>query len=860
MKTPTKQSAKRKNILHFFSGLKSFWKKHFDIGKLHIFILFYTAICFLPILSFAQFTSIWTQTVNPSGGTDYVYAIKADASGIYVAGYDNGQWRMEKRGLTTGMLIPTFGTAGVVVSNPSGGQDAPYAITADTSGIYVAGSDNIPGGGNFQLRIEKRTLTTGALIWTQTNDPSNNWDWIQGITADTSGIYVAGFDGSQGGIDEEWYIEKRNLNTGTLIPAFGTAGVITNNPSFSDDRALAITVDASGIYVAGRDKDPGNSQWHIEKRDLTTGVLDGVFGGGTGVVTSNPSIGDDWAYSIAVDASGIYVAGFDNSPGNTEWRVEKRDLTTGALINTFGTAGVVTGNSNPGLNEAWAITADASGIYVAGYDNSSGNNQFRIEKRDLGTGLLLCTQTSNPSINNDYALAITADASGIYVGGADEILGAGNPEWRIEKYDLCSSILSANIISGNINCKGQCTGTATANPVNGTSPITYLWSNSQTTPTITGLCAGTYTVIITDADTTATAAVTITQPIAPLAAGISSFANATCNALCNGKATATASGGTPGYTYSWNSTPVQISSTASGLCAGNYTVTITDSKGCTTTQTVTINQPTALVASIAAPTNVTCKGFCNGSATVNASGGTPGYTFLWNLVSGGQTTSTPTDLCAGVDTVTVTDANGCSMRDTVTITILYATPTAYFTYQPQPATIVNSTIQFMDNSQYNIFSWLWSFGDFVNGSSSLQNPNYTYSDTGTYIIQLIVTDNHGCKDTTHHTIFINADYIFYAPNSFTPNNDGINDIFIPQTEIIISIDYSLIIFDRWGNKVFETKDYKKGWDGKVKNTNTIAQEDVYIWMVKLYDFNRQQHNYTGKVNVLRQKYLKDENN
>ena len=132
----------------------------------------------------------------------------------------------------------------------------------------------------------------------------------------------------------------------------------------------------------------------------------------------------------------------------------------------------------------------------------------------------------------------------------------------------------------------------------------------------------------------------------------------------------TASGGTAGYTYLWDDASAQTTSTATGLAPGDYIATVTDATGCTftTTPAVTITEPTVLTASATKVQDVQCNGDADGSISVTASGGTAGYTYLWDDASA-QTTSTATGLAPGDYTVTVTDANGCTFTTTPAVTI-----------------------------------------------------------------------------------------------------------------------------------------------------------------------------------------------
>ena len=148
------------------------------------------------------------------------------------------------------------------VSNPSGGSDIPAGVAADSSGIYAVGHDMTLGVNNSQWRIEKRSLTDGALIWSQVSNQSDGHDFAYEVAADSTGIYVVGFDVNVSGSDE-WRIEKRSLTDGALIWSR------TSDPSGYSDIANGVAVDSSGVYVVGHDSVPGNYQWRIEKRQIT---------------------------------------------------------------------------------------------------------------------------------------------------------------------------------------------------------------------------------------------------------------------------------------------------------------------------------------------------------------------------------------------------------------------------------------------------------------------------------------------------------------------------------------------------------------------------------------------------------------
>jgi gliding motility-associated-like protein len=224
----------------------------------------------------------------------------------------------------------------------------------------------------------------------------------------------------------------------------------------------------------------------------------------------------------------------------------------------------------------------------------------------------------------------------------------------------------------NVSCNGGNNGSATVTANGGMPGYSYSWNTTpvQTSATANNLPAGSYTVTVTDNNNcTATITVTITEP-ALLNVSLSSQTNVACFGNNNGSATILATGGTPGYTYSWNTSPVQTSDIVTNLNGGTYIATVSDFNLCTATYTVTITEPADLNISITNQTNETC-GTNNGSATVLASGGTTAYLYSWNT-SPVQTGPTANNLSAGTYTATVTDNNSCS--DSIVITITEAPP------------------------------------------------------------------------------------------------------------------------------------------------------------------------------------------
>ena len=233
----------------------------------------------------------------------------------------------------------------------------------------------------------------------------------------------------------------------------------------------------------------------------------------------------------------------------------------------------------------------------------------------------------------------------------------------------------------------------------------------------------------------------------------------TCNGDADGSISVTESGGTPGYTYLWDDASAQTTSTATGLAPGDYTVTVTDANGCTftTTPAVTITEPTAITAIATKLQDVSCNGDADGSISVTESGGTPGYTYLWDDASA-QTTSTAIGLAPGDYTVTVTDANGCTFTTTPAVTITEPAALAQTNVSVDVSCNGGTDGQIVvtasnGTAPYQV-SWTGTAtGDPAGDEISLDGEDYTIGslDNGNYTV--VITDANNCQISFTKTIF-----------------------------------------------------------------------------------------------------------
>ncbi|MBK7855833.1 MAG: SprB repeat-containing protein [Bacteroidetes bacterium] len=329
----------------------------------------------------------------------------------------------------------------------------------------------------------------------------------------------------------------------------------------------------------------------------------------------------------------------------------------------------------------WSTTATtqtinglAAGTYTVTVtdQNSCTNSAFVTLTNSSGPNITL-VNTTNVSCNGGNNGAVNISVSGglplynyLWSNGAltQDISNVASGTYTVTVTDalLCTATLSFTVtqptainasVSPVATSCGLSNGSATANAIGGTGTFTYLWSNAATTQNINGLAAGTYTVTVTDQNLcTSTANGVVASSTAP-SISLVNTTNVSCNGGSNGAINISVANGTLPYGFLWSNGAT--TEDISGVVAGTYTITVTDGALCTSSQSFTVTQPTAISVAVT-PVSTTC-GLNNGSATANPSGGTGTFTYLWSTTA---TTQTINNLAAGTYTVTVTDQNLCT--------------------------------------------------------------------------------------------------------------------------------------------------------------------------------------------------------
>ncbi|WP_125723486.1 T9SS type A sorting domain-containing protein [Flavobacterium ustbae] len=606
-------------------------------------------------------------------------------------------------------------STGEINFSPTGGT-GPYTYLWNDGVTTTQNRTGLPAG-NYSVTVTDSKTCTKTINNLTINQPSA----IDGTATKTD---VACYGGNTGGIN--------------FTPSGGTSPYTFewNDGITTEDRmnlmAGTYTVKVTDSKLCTKELSYTVTQPTAPLSALTGGGKTDVScnGGANGTATVEPTGGtQNYTYS---------------------WNTTPIQTTATAVGLTQGTYTVtVTDTNNCQTTRSFTINQPTAPLSAA-----TGGGQTDVSCKGGANGTATVEPTGGTQ-NYTYSwntnpVQTTATATGLAAGTYIVTVTDANGCDATRSFTINEPTAALDVAIGggktDVSCHGGANGTATVAPTGGTGAYTYSWDTNpvQTTATATGLTAGTYTVTVYDANSCQTTRMfTIHQPTAPLSTTEGVKQNTSCYGGANGVAEVIVSGGTPTYTYSWNTTPIQTTATATGLAAGTYTVTVTDAKGCQTDRSFTITEPPALVASVGFESDASCNGGTNGYATVDVTGGTGSGTYTYSWAPVGGTAVTASGLAAGTYTVTVTDANLCQTTQSFTISepaILSATKSHTDVLCNGTATGTATVTPLGGNGGYT-YSWA-PFGGTAATATGLTQGIYTCR----------ITDFKGCWITESFTI------------------------------------------------------------------------------------------------------------
>ena len=507
---------------------------------------------------------------------------------------------------------------------------------------------------------------------------------------------------------------------------------------------------------------------------------------------------------------------------------------SGVAANTYtvtvADANACTATASATVNQPTAISFNgtATNAQCFGYTNGSvtitnptgGASPFTYLWSNNAT-----TQNLTNVANNTYTITVT-DASGCT---ATSSFTVGSPP----------AIIIANIIT-NVTCFSGTDGGVVLSATGGFgSGYTYLWSNNSTAGSISNLVAGSYSVTVTDGNAcTSGASYTVGQP-ADVTLSTSSVPQA-CASQIDGSATVTATGGTVPYTYLWSNQATTAS--INNISAGNYLVTVTDAHLCSYSDSAVVSLLSQMTYA-RSDSQPFCAPLADGSIFITGtSGGTPPYTFSWNNQQGGPSL---TNLVAGLYYLVITDSRGCTVQDSFNLQYQYSITV---TTGPSVSIALGDSTELVATS--NILSgvaYTWSPMEGL-GCSTCENTSAQPVRNTLYYIN--VTDSNGCYANDSVLVTVVPNYNLFIPNCFTPNGDGNNDFFQMFGNKKAIIFWEIEVFNRWGEKVFQSNDINFGWDGTYKGI--LQDPGVFVYEAKvvfLDDYTRT--GIKGSITLLR---------
>ncbi|MBL4652821.1 MAG: gliding motility-associated C-terminal domain-containing protein, partial [Flavobacteriales bacterium] len=618
-------------------------------------------------------------------------------------------------------FVPCDGTS--TVFNEAGGAGAPYTYAWDaTTGSQTSQTANTLCGGTYTVSVFDGGLVCFTTLTTAISD-------LGGDTVDvisSTGVTCPGANDGTATVDTSCVNDPCTfvwVNKATLVQVPLSSGQLTMTGLSAGTYYISLTnnvpcTDIDSVTIA-----PANI---IFPNTTVTDVL--CFGLSTGSISFAPTGATTpytytWSHDVTETASGVtglpanvYTVTITESSVNACDTIVSVTLTqpVAALTYTATVNNSTCGQSNGSINvvtSGGTIGTGYSYIWNSGEITEDLNNKFAGSYSQTITDVNNCSITHTEIINDDGAPTVTvnpvtecyntcsAALSATITSAAAIISTTWNDPFNqstatatglcpgvytltVTDINGCSSVTSttvtpsdtifANETVTNISCNGLTDGSITtaATTSGASTTFTYVWGpEGETTTSITGLIAGTYTLTVSNITCSDNFSYTITEPTALTITG--TVTDPLCNSSSDGIINTTTNGGVTPYTYLWSAnTGSATTDGVSGLPGGVYTLTLTDNGGvgCQNISSYTLTPPTQVSVTLVIDNNVNCFGTSDGQATATGAGGTTNYTYLWDDPAPAQSTAVATGLAAGVVIVTLTDAQGCAITATTTIT------------------------------------------------------------------------------------------------------------------------------------------------------------------------------------------------
>lgn len=664
-------------------------------------------------------------------------------------------------------------------TNGRNGARADGVNIGNASGAGRSGSCGHNGNGWNYYTSNYFNVSTGTVnitLFTTGGDCAESTGWMDDVR-----IRRWSPDPINVTLDSAGFITKSNLTAGTyVVQVTDVAGNVFYD-SITITEPPAIVANEGSIDPACAGASNGSA-------------FVAPTGGNTGTYSVLWSTGDmtDTVYNLA---AGTYTVTITDVMGCADTSSVIINAPVGGLSLVSTSLAPLCANTTDGI----AVVTPNGGTPNYNYLWSTG------DMTDTVTGLASGPYTVTVTDNNGCV-----DSATVTVGAAPQLI-------------------TINTSTTDEACVGASNGQAIASASGGSGMLYYTWDTGDMTDTLTGLTAGTYTVsVVDDNGCTDSASITIvSQPNSIVL--LTTTIDATCNGSADGEAVVNASGGTGNFTYAWsNGSTID---TASGLSVGGYMVTVTDGNGCLDSTSATIDEPDAIdIAFLDA--DASCMDGSNGALYTSVTGGTMPYVLLW---SNGADTEQPDGLSVGDYTLTVTDDNGCV--DSLSASVPADSMNVAIEVLPDTLVQVGEAVTLTAISDNSIDALVWTSNVLLTDSTMETITTVPTDSVNSYTVT-VVGDN-GCEATETIIIYTEGEEtLFYIPTAFSPNGDGINDVFRVESSSDDIVVVWFRVFDRWGEQVFVGDNTTMGWDGTHKGQRVAPDVYVYDIRVKVPRFDK----------------------